>query len=65
MIVTVILAVIGELGMIPKGLINWLKGLEIRRLAENIQTTALLSWLVGWLVDFMAYQFFSGPLKPK
>ena len=40
--VTMIPIVVGVLGIIPKGLVKGLEDLEIRRLAEIIQTTALL-----------------------
>ena len=40
--VTVILIVIGALGTVTKGLVLWLKDLEIKKRVETIQTTALL-----------------------
>ncbi len=40
--VTVILIVIGELGTVPKELVQGMEDLEIRGRAETIQTTALL-----------------------
>ena len=40
--VTVIPIVIGALDIIPKGLIKWLKDMEIRVRVETIQITAIL-----------------------